>query len=497
MSRQMQIEAPHFPARLQVLLGEPVQWSRRGIRHGLIVLTESPEGPTDFPGKSLLLSIMKRSGTKPEKLRSAALAAPLDGVLLSWVWVNPADARFRIQSALCQALKGLMVERPAHLALSLHGAGAREVAAQALYVAWVNGAALPDRRKNPPSGVSVLHLHGAPLNDGRFHVAGEVARANTLARHLTLLPPNELTPGTYRQYMKVLAQRQAWRYREYTMARLRQMGAGAFMAVAQGSPVEDAAIVHLQYRGPKARRHAALVGKGICFDTGGHNLKPARYMYGMHEDMNGSAVALGILSAASALRLPVVLDVWLALAQNHISPLAYRQNDVVTALDGTTIEIVHTDAEGRMVLADTLTLASRQQPDLILDFATLTGSMHTALGSRQSGIFASDERLERLAKGVGQATGERVVPFPLAEDYDVALESKVADVKQCTPDGDADHILAARFLQRFTGQCPWVHMDLSASRHEGGLGAVGSDVTGFGVHWGVGFLDSWLKNGLQ
>ena len=144
------------------------------------------------------------------------------------------------------------------------------------------------------------------------------------------------------------------------MPKLRKMGAGAFVAVAQGSDPEDAAIVHLTYKHPKAKQTVALVGKGICFDTGGHNLKPSRYMHNMHEDMNGSAVSLGILLAATQQKLPVNIDCWLALAQNHISPKAYKQNDIVKALNGTNIEVMHTDAEGRMVLADTLTLASRR-----------------------------------------------------------------------------------------------------------------------------------------
>src|SRR5690606_34974100 len=180
---------------------------------------------------------------------------------------------------------------------------------------------------------------------------------------------------------------EGWQHREYDFDELQQLGAGAFVAVAQGSMPRDAAIVHLRYAPPGAQRHVALVGKGICFDTGGHNVKPARYMYNMHEDMNGSAVALGVLLAATRARLPLKLDCWLAIAQNHIGPHAYKQNDVITALNGTTIEIVHTDAEGRMVLADTLTMASRQQPELIIDFATLTGSMISALGDRYSGVL--------------------------------------------------------------------------------------------------------------
>jgi len=250
--------------------------------------------------------------------------------------------------------------------------------------------------------------------------------------------------------------------------------------VAQGSAVEDAAIVHLSYRHPRARKSFAVVGKGICYDTGGHNLKPARYMQGMHKDMNGSAVALGILLAATAMKLPVRIDCWMALARNDISPRAYHQDEVVTALDGTTIEIVHTDAEGRMVLSDTLALAARGKPGLIVDFATLTGSMHVALGERYSGIFATSEALARAAVAAGGATGERVCAFPMDDDYDAALDSEIADVKQCTLDGGADHILATRLLKRFTGGLPWIHVDLSAARCKGGLGAVASDTSGFG-----------------
>jgi leucyl aminopeptidase len=335
-------------------------------------------------------------------------------------------------------------------------------------------------------------VHGCKNADG-FAAVYARAEGNLLTRSLTMLPPNELTPAIYRAKIRELAGREGWKYREFDVKALRKMGAGAFVAVAQGSDPEDAAVVHVKRRAGRAGKAAktvALVGKGICFDTGGHNLKPARYMQGMHEDMNGSAVALGILLAATRLGLPVNIDCWFAIAQNHISPHAYKQNDVVTALDGTTIEIIHTDAEGRMVLADTLTLASRQKPDLMIDFATLTGTMHTALGCRYSGIFTNREELLEKASSAGKSSGERIWPFPMDADYDEELESKIADVKQCSLEGDADHILAARFLGRFAGEGPWIHMDLSASSCKGGLGAVGSDVTGFGVGWGLALLEN-------
>ena len=147
-------------------------------------------------------------------------------------------------------------------------------------------------------------------------------------------------------------------------------------------------------------------------------------MAGMHEDMNGSAVVLGILQAICTLKLPVTVDAWLAIAHNHISAKAYTQNSVVKALNGTTIEIVHTDAEGRMVLADALTLAARNKPQLMIDFATLTGSMHVALGSRYSGVFATSSALSQLAVDAGHQSGERVSTFPFDEDYEPALDSK-------------------------------------------------------------------------
>jgi leucyl aminopeptidase len=279
------------------------------------------------------------------------------------------------------------------------------------------------------------------------------------------------------------------------MPALKKMGAGAFYAVGQGSNPQDAAIVHLTYAPKNAQKHIALVGKGICFDTGGHNLKPAKYMQGMHEDMNGSAVALGILLAAMQQQLPVKLDCWLAIAQNHIGPLAYKQNDVVTALNGTTIEIVHTDAEGRMVLADTLTLASREKPDAIIDFATLTGTMIAALGDRMSGVISNQPELACKAIGAGCKAGERIVAFPYDDDYESDLDSDIADIKQCSLDGDADHIHAARFLGKFIeNNIAWIHTDLSSANREDGLGAVQSDANGFGVGFGLELINNLLNS---
>lgn len=463
------------------------------VRHLLVVL---PAGETwlNAPEQSTLQAALERKGMKPDELAKKPLIVELPGGCLSaWVRLDPGQGVFKGHCLLRQALKPLLDEYPEAIHIALYGEPVfrQQAARWAAYVAWVNGAPLPSLKSEgkPPRPLRHIHLYGvADLDLVRERA---IAEGNSLARRLTWMPPNLLNPASYRAHVRDLAKALGLIIEEYDVKRLRRMGAGAFLAVARGSQHEAAAIVRLTYKGRKRRAKGgliALVGKGICFDTGGHNLKPARHMHNMHNDMNGSAVVLGILLAATRLQLPVNIDGWLAIAQNHLSPEAYTQNEVVTALNGKTIEVVHTDAEGRMVLADTLTLAARAKPDLILDFATLTGSMGVALGERMSGILTNQPELANEAVAVGEAVGERVVAFPVPEDYDEALESQVADVKQCILEGEADHILAARFLSRFVDDRPWVHMDLSASRCKGGLGAVASDITGFGVAWGVEWL---------
>jgi len=466
--------------------------------HTLVVL---PPGKTldalreaagAVPALDSLALWMKRRGTKAGELAKTPVAGSLpNGGLVSFITLDPRQTRFEQHTALRKGLQPLLDEHPGHLTIAVCGnpEQRRLAAEQALYVAWVNSLPLPTRGRKKTKPVAGIRLYGARDARGFARVAA-LARGNLLARTLTVMPPNELTPGVYRRALRGLAQKLRLRHEEFGFARLKRMGAGAFCAVAQGSEPQDAAIVHLSWRHPSAKRSVALVGKGICFDTGGHNLKDAKGMHGMHEDMNGSAVALATLVAARILELPLQLDCWLALAQNHIGPKSYKQNDVVKALDGTSIEIMHTDAEGRMVLADTLALAAGKEPALMIDFATLTGVMVYALGNRYCGIFASSDELAAQAVAAGRASGERVAVFPLDEDYDAALESKVADLRQCLIAGEADAILAARFLKRFTHEVPWLHLDLSAHTCVGGLGAVATDVTGFGVAWALALLDA-------
>jgi leucyl aminopeptidase len=486
------------PELARLVVRKPQLRTLTGKTTHLLIVLPAGEGWFDAPAQEVVEASLRRRQAQAGELAKKPLAAELPGGgLCAWLRLDEKQGVFQWLSLLRQAMKPLLDEQPAELHIAVYGDDAfRAWAARwAVYVAWLNGSLLPNWKGGKPATLLArIVLHGAPGLDLGWERA--VAEGNTLARRLTWLPPNILTPRTYRQRIRELAGSLGWQVEEYDVKRLRKLEAGAFLAVARGSQHEDAAIVHLTYagkgKGGKGKK-IALVGKGICFDTGGHNLKPARYMHNMHDDMNGSAVALGLLLAITRLGLPLRVDAWLAIAQNHLSPEAYTQNEVVKALNGTSIEIVHTDAEGRMVLADTLTLAARAKPDLMIDFATLTGSMGVALGERMSGVLANRSELAARAVTAGDAVGERVVAFPLPEDYDEALESQVADVKQCILEGEADHILAARFLGRFVDDLPWLHVDLSASRCKGGLGGVGTDITGFGVALGLRLIDDLLQ----
>ncbi|MBP9722365.1 MAG: leucyl aminopeptidase family protein [Gammaproteobacteria bacterium] len=339
-----------------------------------------------------------------------------------------------------------------------------------------------------------LHVYGARYNNHNHERAIAEVHGNGLTRFLCNFPANYLYPEVYSDYVKQIAQEQSWQYEFLDINILKQKNAGAFLAVVQGSSRKDAGIVKLTYI-PKnlsktnKTKTISLVGKGMCFDTGGYNLKtPLGSMYSMNHDMTGSAIVLGTLLALSNLKVPFKIEAWLALAQNDIGPDAYKPSDVVYASNGMSIEVINTDAEGRMVLCDTLHLASLDKPDLIMDYATLTGSCVRALDELYSGVVTNRSDWNNKLIEIGQECGERVWPFPYTEDYDEVLKSDIADIKQCH-EGPADQIRAARFLGKFIeNNIPWIHIDLSSHAHKGGLAHINTETTGFGVRFTLSCL---------
>jgi leucyl aminopeptidase len=418
--------------------------------------------------------------------------------LAQLAYAKAGASSFERLSLAGRLLRELAARKPGVIGLLVNGA----VSDAALWyealltAAWTESFALPvyrSRRSNPWR-LKAIELYAAPPLDTDRIAAS--ARAGNLVRALTAMPPNKLDAGAYRRVLLELSRRHRLGLTWYSEAQLQRLGAGAFLAVARGNAARTAGIARLRWRGSKAgsRPHGrspdvALVGKGILFDTGGVNVKTHRSMLDMHIDMSGSAVALATLVALAELRAPMDADAWLAISENNIGPTAYRPQEVVRASNGTTIQVIHSDAEGRMVLADTLALVARTQPRLTIDFATLTGACVHALTERYSGVFTNRVQLAGSLVAAGASSGERVWNFPLDQDFDSDLDSPVADIMQCGADGKGDHILAARFLKRFIGDDnPWVHVDLSSATRRGGLAHVGTEITGFGVRFALELL---------
>ena len=423
-------------------------------------------------------------------VRSATLANRRQTLIVLGYLGGNAGAFERLSLA-GRMLKEVAARNPESIGLAAPGAGAaaRGALEALLAAALVQAFPLPSYRAAGAAGRRLRRI--ALLEGGTPDVryASAVAGGTNLARWLTALPPNVLDARSYRSALARLARSHGLTLRWLDERALRAAGAGAFLAVASGNGERGAGIAHLRYR-PRRRRtrrpDIALIGKGILFDTGGVNLKTHRSMLDMHTDMSGSAVALATLIALSELRAPLAADAWLAITENRIGPAAYRPQEVVRAANGVTIQVIHTDAEGRMVLADTLALAGRTRPHLMMDFATLTGACVYSLTERMSGVFTNRPQLAATLAAAGSASGERVWNFPNEPDYDSDLESKVADIQQCALEGKGDHILATRFLSRFVPEdCAWVHVDLSSATRSGGLAHVGTDVTGFGVRFAL------------
>ena len=341
------------------------------------------------------------------------------------------------------------------------------------------------KEKATPETIKSVRLVGLSEKLDTRRIEAE-AKGNNVARWLTTLPPNYLDANAYADLARKMSKDYGWQFKRFGTKDLDLLGCGAFLAVAQGNDNDSASMLRIRYRPDKttAKADLALVGKGIIFDTGGTNLKPFEYMLDMHGDMQGSAVALGALVAITEMQLPIAVDCWLAVTENRTGPNAYKSQDVVTAANGKTIQTVHTDAEGRMALADALVLASRDEPGIIFDYATLTGSCVRAITTRYSGVFTNRDQLHDTLVTTGERSGERVWPFPIGEEFMSDLESDTADLLQCSAKAPGDHILAASFLAEFVEKdVPWVHLDLSAGDNEGGLGHVASKFTGFGVRY--------------
>jgi len=322
----------------------------------------------------------------------------------------------------------------------------------------------PDRLKSSPKprpALSLLRLWGRNIKNGPGLVrrAEVTAEAVCLARALGDEPPNLLYPDSFARRAVGLAKARGLKTRV-----LAEKGLGNLLLAVGGGSRRPPRLVTLTYQGAKARTAppVVLVGKGLTYDSGGLSLKPAANLAAMHTDMAGAAAVLAVILAAADLKLPLNLAAILPLAENMPGGGAYRVGDVHVSRSGRSVEITNTDAEGRLVLAEALTLAGEMKPAAIIDVATLTGACAIALGGNCAGLFTSDDQLRAGLLEAAAAAGENLWPLPLLDEYEDLLDSQVADLVNAPAAAQGGAINAALFLRKFVPpKCPWAHLDIA------------------------------------
>ena len=324
--------------------------------------------------------------------------------------------------------------------------------------------------KNKPTLQTQLKFKA--LEEGTFY-----------ARDLVSEPGNVLHPDEYAKRL-ISLKKDGLKINIYDKKKLKKLGMNALLGVGQGS-IRGSYLVTMEWNGLKnSSKPLAFVGKGVCFDTGGYSLKPAKFMEDMTYDMAGSATVVGLMKNLALRKAKVNAVGVVGLVENMVSGEAQRPGDIVKSYSGKTIEILNTDAEGRLVLADALTFTEEKfKPKFIIDLATLTGAIIVSLGSEYAGLFSNDDQLSKEIYNAGEKVNEKVWRMPLHKNYDKLMNSKNADVQNINYVGGAGSTTAAQFLQRFIiNKTPWAHLDIAGmafSKYGGALNSGGA--TGFGV----------------
>ncbi len=324
-------------------------------------------------------------------------------------------------------------------------------------------------QKSNGKGVSQLRVLARDKEDTvsierAIEEAQVLAEATNFARNLVNEPPNVLTPTELANRAVSMAKQFGLEYEVFDKDKITELGMGGLLGVTQGS-AEPPQFVVLRYRGGEAsEKGMALVGKGITFDTGGISIKPAAGMDEMKGDMGGAAAVIGAMQAIAILKPNINVTGLVPTCENMVSGTAYRPGDILHISNGKTIEIVNTDAEGRLILADALSYAVKEGLSPIVDLATLTGGVVIALGNITTGVFSNDEQLTGDIIAAGRVTGEKFWAMPMDEEYGEAIKSDIADIKQ-TGGRPASSITAAKILEQFVGDSRWAHLDIAGTSY--------------------------------
>lgn len=470
----------------------------------------SPEGATGAVDKALSGAISDLITSRDIKGKSGEVTVlyPRGAIQAKRVIIAGLGKpeKFTLDSARKAAANAIKRARDLHanrVATIVHGAGIGHLAVAAAAQATVEGSLLavydyaaPKRREDPLheiESLSVVEFDGSKMAEVEKGVttAEAIAAGVYLARNLVNMPPNVATPTRMAQAAEEIASAHQLKITVGDREWAAERKMGAYLAVAQGAG-EPPKFIILEHNGDRTDLDTViLVGKGITFDTGGISIKPSERMGEMKSDMGGAAAVLGAMKAVGQLNLPLRVIGITPCTENMPDANAYRPADVITASNGKTIEIISTDAEGRMVLADALVYASNYHPKAVVDLATLTGACVVALGDNMAaGLFSTDDSLRDQLVASGQTTHERVWPLPLWDDYLDKIKSDVADMKNSG--GRAGGVAtSAIFLKEFTDY-PWAHLDIApmalSDKVQPYIPAGG---TGYGVRLLVEFLQKW------
>jgi len=428
-------------------------------------------------------------------------------ILLSGLGKQQEFSPHRLREAVAQALKTLRERRLASAVLVLPEGEEFPCAAGDTAEACALGGLLglyqftelrtKEREKIKEFSSLVLLTRQEPGElAARVAQAEAIARGVDLARDLVTLPGNVATPRLLAERAREVALQAGLRYRAIDPGEAKELGMGAFLAVARGSD-EPAVFVEMEHR-PEGQDSTpiVLVGKGITFDSGGISIKPAENMEAMKDDMAGAAAVIGAMQVVAALRLPLAVVALIPCTENLPSGKAYKPGDVIRSLSGQTIEVISTDAEGRLVLADALSYAARFTPQAIIDLATLTGACVVALGNGVSGLMGNHDDLMARVQAAAEKSGEKVWPFPLWDTYFELLKSDVADLKN-VGGRKAGAITGGLFLKQFVPQgVPWAHLDIAGSAwEEKDRPLVPKGASGVGVQLLTRLLQDWKPLG--
>nr|WP_225993797.1 leucyl aminopeptidase [Actinomadura rudentiformis] len=362
----------------------------------------------------------------------------------------------RAAGAALRALAGTT-----RVAVALPASSAEEVGEIALGALLGNysfGAYRTGEQKSPVEQITVVGEHGV---EGDIERARTLADAVTLVRDLVNTPPSDLNPEVFAETAERIAGEAGLEVEVLDEKALVEGGYGGIVGVGQGS-VNPPRLVRLAYRHPEAAKTLALVGKGITFDSGGLSLKPSEAMDWMKSDMGGAAAVLGALQALAALRPKVNVVGYLALAENMPSGTAQRPSDVLRIYGGKTVEVLNTDAEGRLVLADAIVRSGEDSPDLLVDVATLTGAQLVALGTRTTGVMANDDGVREKVVAAAERAGEPSWGMPLPAELRKGLDSSVADIANISGERWGGMLVAGVFLKEFVPDgVRWAHLDIA------------------------------------